>query len=130
MCWAIEEQCHYFAFSLPSTIILNTFSYKFQLQVFSYFSFFSVIYPKHNSFSPLCKILQTAKTYSWAAHPQSTSLWCYCNFPSHMFVYFLTCWNFEFLNQTHWHNYFYPILCTLLSMSTGSQSNVCFLSSW
>lgn len=58
----IEEQCHYIACFLPSTIILNNaFSYSLQLQVFPYFSFFSVIYPQHNSFAPLCKSFANSK---------------------------------------------------------------------
>lgn len=128
LCWfmLIKDQCLKTAFSLPPTIILN---YTFSYNKFPSFSSFSVIHPQHNCFAPLCKI-QRAKPCSQAANPQTAWLWCYYNFPPYMFVYFLTCRNFEFLNQTHWHNYFYLILCTLLCMSAGSQSNVCFLSSW
>lgn len=123
---SIKDQCLKSAFSLTSTFIINyTFSYNF---VFSSFSSFSLIHPQQLSFALPCKIQRT-KLCSQAAHLQTTSLSCYYNFPSHMFVYFLTCRNFEFLNQTHWHDYFYLILCTLLCMPAGSQSNVCFLSS-
>lgn len=89
LCWfvPIKDQHLKPAFSLPCTIILNyTFTYNFG---FPSFSSFSVIHPQNNYFATLCKI-QRAKLCSQVAHPQTTSLWSYYNFPSQcLFIFSL-----------------------------------------